>query len=75
MIMRDPNMKRRIANRSVSSWAWLGGALLAILLIGGIALFWNAGEVDTTSNNTGAAAPATTGSTSPAPPATPSRYQ
>lgn len=73
MTMRDPDTKRRIAGRSLSSWAWLSGALLAILLIGGIALFWNQGEVDTTSNNTGASAPATTGSTSPAPPAAPAR--
>ena len=70
MTMRDPDMKRRMGSRSLPSWAWLSGALLAILLIGGIAVFWDSGEVDTTSNNT-----ATTGATSPAEPAAPSRYQ
>lgn len=69
MTMRDPDMKRRIGGRSLSSWAWLN-VLLAILLIGSIALFWNSGEVDTTSNNT-----TTSGATSPAEPAAPSRYQ
>ena len=73
MTMRDPDMKRRFGGRSLSSWGWLGGALLAILLIGGLAIFWNPGGVDTASNNTGASAPATTGSASPAPPAAPAR--
>lgn len=54
------------------NWGWLAGALVILLLLGGLVAYWTPGNQTTASSNTNASAPATTGS-APSRPATPAR--
>lgn len=70
MTMRDPDMRDRTTTRdsNASTWGWIAGAIVVVLLLGAIAYSWNNETTSSASNNPSASAPASTTGSAPATP-------
>lgn len=64
---------RNLNTHPRSNMGWIAGAVVILLLVGGLMMLWSPDPVNTASNDTNASSPATTTGAAPARPATPAR--